>query len=183
MKYFSTLLVLVSLLLYPTHADAEAFNSFHKGQKEYSLQLRHGEKPSATKDHFTFTGLRGRYAIFTSDRSQTSFALAIDKLHSSTADFLFTGTIGYRKYFLTQGRVSLAYDLDCGLAYFSSKVASQGTKINFTEQIGLLAQYSIEDDAALALEYRFSHISNANIKRPNSGINSNTVSLIYSWYR
>ena len=58
-----------------------------------------------------------------------------------------------------------------------------GTKINFTEQVGLTWQVATGTSSAFTLEYRFCHISNAGLKTPNVGMNVSALSLGYSWYR
>jgi hypothetical protein len=60
-----------------------------------------------------------------------------------------------------------------GVLYMSQHTREQSTQYNFLPQGAAGIQYFIKDNLAFNLEYRYRHLSNASIKRPNSGIDSN----------
>ena len=62
-----------------------------------------------------------------------------------------------------------------GFLYMSQHSSEQSTQFNFNEYGGIGMHYFFKKDIAFTLEYRYRHISNGDIKRPNSGINSNFV--------
>lgn len=51
------------------------------------------------------------------------------------------------------------------------------TTFEFNLQIGTGTYYFLKDDLALTLEYRFLHMSNANIDTPNVGVNCHVIYL------
>lgn len=57
----------------------------------------------------------------------------------------------------------------------------ESTKFQFGSYYGGGLSYALDDHSALTLEVRERHMSNASIKRPNSGVNSNVVMLGYYW--
>jgi len=59
-----------------------------------------------------------------------------------------------------------------GIIYISQDNYEQSTDVNFVDQICAGARFIVKK-AVLFIEYRFRHISNARIKHPNSGLNSN----------
>lgn len=59
-----------------------------------------------------------------------------------------------------------------GLVYMTQHTRTQSTQFNFTEQAGLGLHYFFRKDTALTIEGRIRHLSNADIKRPNTGINT-----------
>lgn len=59
-----------------------------------------------------------------------------------------------------------------GLIYMTQHTREQSTQFNFNEYAGVGAHYFFRKNIALTLEYRFRHISNAGISRPNTGINT-----------
>lgn len=63
--------------------------------------------------------------------------------------------------------------LGAGLIYMSQHTREQSTQFNFNEYAGLGAHYFFKKGVAFTLEYRYRHISNAGIKHPNTGINTN----------
>lgn len=69
-----------------------------------------------------------------------------------------------------------------GLIYLTYHYKYQATQFNFTEFAGLGAHYFFRKNTALTLEYRYRHISNANLRRPNLGINSNMGLLGISYF-
>lgn len=57
----------------------------------------------------------------------------------------------------------------------------ESTKFQFGSYFGGGLSYALDENSALTLELRERHMSNASIKRPNSGVNSNYVMLGYYW--
>jgi len=55
-----------------------------------------------------------------------------------------------------------------------------GNEFNFNTQIGLGTLYWLRSDAALSLEFRFHHTSNAGIRAPNLGVNTSSLLLGFS---
>lgn len=62
-----------------------------------------------------------------------------------------------------------------GGIYISEKTKRQGSNGNFVDQAGAGLYYFLRDDLALNVGYRFRHISNLSIKKPNRGIDSHFV--------
>lgn len=62
-------------------------------------------------------------------------------------------------------------------------LASMGTKMCFSYQAGTGLQYFFDKQAALNLEYRYHHISNAGTAIPNEPINSSKILLGVSFFR
>ncbi|NQU74294.1 MAG: acyloxyacyl hydrolase [Candidatus Omnitrophica bacterium] len=70
-----------------------------------------------------------------------------------------------------------------GVAYISQDTREQSLQWGFTPQSGVGISYLFKKDTALNMEYRYRHFSNADIKKPNEGINVSMflvgVSLFY----
>ena len=62
-----------------------------------------------------------------------------------------------------------------GGIYISEKTRRQGSHANFVDHAGAGLYYFIKDNIALNAGYRFRHISNLGIKRPNGGIETHSV--------
>jgi hypothetical protein len=60
-----------------------------------------------------------------------------------------------------------------GFLYMSQHTIEQGSQFNFDQYAGLGLHYFFRKNLAFTIEYRFRHISNADIERPNKGINTN----------
>ena len=60
-----------------------------------------------------------------------------------------------------------------GLLYMSQHTLEQSTQFNFNEYVGFGVHFFFRKNLAFTIEYRYRHLSNASIKQPNSGINSN----------
>ncbi len=59
-----------------------------------------------------------------------------------------------------------------GLIWLSQESAQQTDGLNFSTHAGIGVSRSINAGAAVNLEYRFRHVSNGGVKKPNSGIDS-----------
>lgn len=62
-----------------------------------------------------------------------------------------------------------------GGIYISEKTRKQGSHANFVDHAGAGFYYFVRDDLALNAGYRYRHISNLGIKKPNGGIDTNSV--------
>lgn len=62
-----------------------------------------------------------------------------------------------------------------GGIYISEKTRKQGSHLNFVDQAGAGIYYFFRDDTAVNLGYRYRHISNLGIEKPNGGIDSHFV--------
>lgn len=60
-----------------------------------------------------------------------------------------------------------------GLLYMSQHTIEQSTQFNFDEYAGFGVHFFLKKNIAFTIEYRYRHLSNASIKQPNCGINSN----------
>lgn len=62
-----------------------------------------------------------------------------------------------------------------GISYMSQHTYEQSTQYNFLSQGAVGLHYFIKDNIALTVEYRYRHLSNAGIKHPNNGINTDFI--------
>ncbi|MGE5197650.1 MAG: acyloxyacyl hydrolase [Deltaproteobacteria bacterium] len=59
-----------------------------------------------------------------------------------------------------------------GLDYMTQHVKGQSTQFNFFEYVGAGIHYFFNRHTTFTLEARFRHLSNADIKKPNHGVNT-----------
>jgi lipid A 3-O-deacylase len=57
-----------------------------------------------------------------------------------------------------------------------------GSTFQFTSQGGLGTHYFLRDDLAMTVDCRWLHISNAGIRRPNNGVNTQMLYLGMNWF-
>ncbi len=62
-----------------------------------------------------------------------------------------------------------------GGIYISEKTRKQGSHANFVDHAGAGLYYFLKDNLAVNVGYRYRHISNLGIKKPNGGIDTNSV--------
>lgn len=84
---------------------------------------------------------------------------------------------GVRYNFLTGTRIIPFLQVGVGFIALDADLARQSDGLNFIVQSGLGLHYFITQRTALTGEWRFHHISNANIHDRNAGINSSLVML------
>jgi lipid A 3-O-deacylase len=90
---------------------------------------------------------------------------------------VLTAVASSRRYFYVRKNTAIGYDIAFGAARFGDAVEGLATRLNFTEQAGIVLQRRIGANSALTLNYRFCHISNAGTQRPNVGVNASMLSL------
>jgi lipid A 3-O-deacylase len=74
--------------------------------------------------------------------------------------------------------------LDAGLGAAATDIGRPdlGSIFEFNEQVGPGVNYFWRQNCALTFQYRFLHISNAGIRRPNEGVNENMLCAGVSWF-
>lgn len=160
------------------------FDSMTDDRRESTLTLGYGDNMNMHDDpggSFQYTMLRYRFGKFTSPRNETAYEISGGYHFTGRQNFQFVATIGYRHYFMMQGRSALAYDVGIGGMHLTRHVPEQGSKTNFNEYAGVTFQYALTQDSALTLGYRFTHSSNAGLSKPNGGLNVNEFNVGYMW--
>lgn len=180
----------IILLLLSIHSsaigDSLKFDSLDRGQHTISLLAGYSENhriPTSMKIHFSSDVFNLRFGHFTSPRTEVSYELVGGQQIKNLDGYSISGLIGYRRYFAMRGSTALSYDIGIGAIHLEDKIEGQATRNNFTEYVGVTLQHAVGEASAINIEYRFSHISNAGIKKPNVGINSSIVMIGYSWYK
>jgi len=85
--------------------------------------------------------------------------------------FAWGGTVLLRWNFLTSGRVVPFVELGAGIVDLEFDLDQQADGINFTPQGGAGLHYRVSPRVAITGEWRLHHISNADLRRDNDGIN------------
>ncbi len=87
-----------------------------------------------------------------------------------------------RYHFLGIGRLVPYVEATAGAAGTSLKVLEIRSNFSFVLEAGAGVSYFVTDTMALTGGYRFQHISNGNVERPNRGFNSDTGTLGVSYF-
>ena len=64
----------------------------------------------------------------------------------------------------------------------TQNLAEQATDLNWGSFAGIGVEYRLDEESALALQVSTRHFSNASIQDPNSGVDTNAITLKYMWY-
>jgi hypothetical protein len=77
--------------------------------------------------------------------------------------------------------------LDLGAGVLHTTLAKRAPELNgrlqFLPQAGLGVQYFFRPQRALVLEYRYVHVSNADVVPPNLGFNASMLTIGFRWLR
>jgi len=102
--------------------------------------------------------------------------------HSETTYGAGASPIGFEVDFNPDGRLQPVVGTDEGFLYFSRNVPSLfSAQFNFTIEVRLGLRVSLDRARALSVEYVYHHLSNAHTARENPGVDSQMVSLGYSF--
>jgi lipid A 3-O-deacylase len=102
--------------------------------------------------------------------------------YSPRTAYLAGGAAFLRYDFRTGTRLVPFFDIGGGCVATDIKQPDLSTVFQFNEQGGPGAHYFWRDNAAITVEFRYMHISNASIKSPNQGANSALVYAGMSWF-
>ena len=78
------------------------------------------------------------------------------------------------------GRLTAYLMGSVGPHYISLKTVDQASGFIFADTVGAGFYYRITESSAINIGYRFRHASNAGLKMPNGGINTNFCTVGYS---
>jgi opacity protein-like surface antigen len=70
-----------------------------------------------------------------------------------------------------------------GIAYTEIRGTDLSTDFQFTVQAGGGAHRRVAEKLALTLQYRWVHLSNADLEKPNNGVDSSTLFVGLTWLR
>lgn len=176
------LLALIAALLC---AGAALALPFQPGQRDFTLLSGYGENhryPSPMKSRIRFDQTSLRWGRFTSATTEKAYEIGLGSQVKRDESLILSAVTSHRHYFLVRKNVALGYDLAFGVVHSQDSVPGLATRLNFTEQAGIVLQHKVGANSALTLQYRFCHISNAGLKKPNVGINASVLSLGLTWF-
>lgn len=96
------------------------------------------------------------------------------------SDFEFGLSLGLQYQYPIMDKLSIYFLGSVGPHYISAVTEDQANGFIFSDMAGAGIYYNLTDDSAINVGYRFRHMSNAEIKDPNEGIDSNFVVIGYS---
>ena len=67
-----------------------------------------------------------------------------------------------------------------GPAYITQHTREQSTQFNFVDSAGAGFSWYLNKEISIDLEYRYRHLSNASVDKPNNGIDANTFLVGFS---
>jgi len=167
-------------------ANAALALPFQRGQRDFTLVTGYGENhriPSVMKDRIRFDQVSLRWGRFASPTTQKAFEVSLGNQVKGQENQLISAVMSHRHYFVVHKNAALGYDLAFGAMHFQHAVTGLATRLNFTEQVGLVLQHNVGDSSTLTLQYRFCHVSNGDIREPNVGINASVLSVGLTWFR
>jgi len=87
-----------------------------------------------------------------------------------------------RYNFATGSRWVPFIDGSTGVSATSIRAGDLSTTFEFNLQAGAGTHYFFRENLAATLQYRFLHLSNANLKTPNRGVNDSVIYIGLSWF-
>ena len=181
-----------------TAATALAFDAektFQRGTVVFSLQGGGGEQNNVEGhgrlSHISFVTFTPRVSILPFDPVgngwlRGSLETGLEgwfqhylEPHDATAQGLKAAA---RYHFLSGGRLVPYVEVTAGLGGSSLKTLELRSTLNFVLEAGVGLSYFVTDKVALNAGYRFQHMSNGNVERPNRGFNSDTGALGVSYF-
>ena len=83
----------------------------------------------------------------------------------------------------TKGKIVPYLEWGAGLLFTASDVPDGTSSFNFTPQAGVGLQIFSREKRAVRIGFRYMHISNGGLNRPNPGINTLQLMVGYEWFR
>lgn len=164
---------------------AASSEPFEPKLREFGLMIGYGENhriPECMKNRYRFDDVTLRYGRFISDRDENAYEVGLSSQIAGKDYQAAVAVITRRHYFHLQGDTALGYDLAFGGVRLEDAVQGLATRVNFTEQVGIVLQHKTGRNSAISIQYRFSHCSNGGIRKPNVGINASVLGIGWSTF-
>lgn len=197
-------LLAVATLLAPAPARSnpspasDPEHRFARGTQEWGLALGNGfgfalgRSGDSDVEDVQFAALVPRFGLGLTDR------LGADAWYHGNLELLVEGallqayepkggfaggaTLGLRWNFLAWRGIVPFVELAAGIVDLEFDLDHQSDGINFTPQAGLGFHYWLSERTAFTSQWRFHHISNADLRDPNDGINDSLFLLGISFF-
>lgn len=104
-----------------------------------------------------------------------------EQLHPGTA-YLIGGGPHFRYNFATGTRWVPFFDFGGGVTATDIRNGELSTTFEFNLQAGAGVHYFIKDNLSLTFQWRYIHLSNADLKQPNVGVNNSSFLFGASWF-
>jgi opacity protein-like surface antigen len=184
------------IALAPGPAGAEGGDDvFRRGRQELGLALGHGlglDFGAEGSGDFEALAALPRWGVALTDplgegawyRGGLSLLVEGAFLWATQPDEAAGGgaTLVLRYHFLRGGRLIPFVEAGAGMLGTDFDVPGQHDGFNFTLQAGAGAHVPLSSRVALTGEWRFHHISNAQLNEPNGGINDNLLLLGVTYF-
>ena len=106
----------------------------------------------------------------------------INPVFNPETDIEFGVGVGLKYMHPVTEKISAYIFGSTGPHYITVKTKEQANGFIFSDTIGAGISFFLTKKSSLNLEYRFRHISNADFKKPNGGINTHSGTIGYSVY-
>ena len=167
-------------------AEEVRFDALKPGMIETNIYAGAGSNfryPSATRNVFKFDIVGARISRVISSRTTIGLDLATGTGNNKGGSPNLWSTICFQQYLRANSKDALTFDLFIGVMRFRNKVPELATRTNFTERLGFTYKWKDGKNTAWTTQLTLSHISNADIKIPNIGINTCSVVFGHTWCR
>jgi hypothetical protein len=157
-----------------SRGEAEALKD---NAREFGLSTSYITNLSSSRSDSRFVATDVSYGIFRSPRQeillQGTFLHSYQPRSSNGA-----GVMGILRYHLkTRGKLIPFIQGGWGVLYTNLRLPEQASGFQFQEKIGVGVRYFIKHNVTLTAELNGYHISNADLKKPNVGINAGMVTI------
>jgi len=128
--------------------------------------------------------LKGQLPFLAAQRGTLSLYLEpqINPVVSPEADWEIGIGLGLKYRYPLSNRIAISVMGSIGPHYVSVVSKDQANGFIFSDTIGGGLSWFLTEKAALSVEYRFRHLSNASIRKPNGGINNHIGTVGYTLF-
>lgn len=169
----------------PVMADVPGLSYHKRGDKQWELSFGIANSRKISRStfvpHMEFDVATLEFRKFTSPKASIGYELSTAFKGDHGCNTIISIFSNYERNFYIHKKISVDYKLGFGFMHLSNAVPGQGSKTNFSEQLGLGMEYNTSLNNAIRLEYTFYHASNAGLKKPNQGINATFFTVGYVW--
>jgi opacity protein-like surface antigen len=169
-------------------------DGFRKGARQAGLSgaVGVGTAVLGSKEEHDVALLGGRYGwalteVLGNDHWYRGNLLVLGEVFAGAQfnpnDRYLAGITALLRYaFATASRWVPFVDAGAGISFTNIKEPDLSGTFQFNVQVGAGVHYFLRDDFAVTLGYRWLHLSNAGIERPNHGVNTQVISLGVDWF-
>lgn len=168
------------LLLTLASTQGAQAQTLEKGRHEWGVSTDYITNLSDRRTNTRFFGISGEYGYFKTAKREYLISGSILQSSTPRSSTSVAGTIMVRQHLRSKGKLIPYVQVGVGALYYGLDTKELNKGFQFHQRLGLGIRYFIDPNSSINLEAGGFHVSNADLRDRNIGVNAGYVAIGYN---